>query len=108
MRQLAIVIVTSAFVMNVAGQACADALISSRSFGTVLRYDEVTDEFIDVFAPNLPMSGPKTALALGPEDNVYVSAIGNASVLRYHWPIEDFLGSFTLGGGRGDIIDINF
>src|SRR5262249_28538562 len=64
--------------------AYADLFISTRDNSKVLRYDEVTGDFLDEFVPRGSgrLNGAR-GLLLGPDGNLYVSSFQTNSVMRY-------------------------
>lgn len=77
-------------------QANAAVLVSSFETNSVLRYDENTGGFIDVFvAPGSGgLNGP-SGLAIGPDHNLYVTSARNNSILRYNGNTGAFIDSFV-------------
>lgn len=83
-------------------KAEAALLVAGYANGSVLRYDEVTGDFIDTFIPagSGGLEAP-SSLAFGPDGNLYVSDYDNASVLRYNGRTGDFIDVFVPPGSGG-------
>jgi len=86
-----------------ARKAQADLLVGSFGTRSVLRYDETTGTFIDVFIP--PGSGGldfSDVLTFGSDNNLYANSRGtNDVVLRYNGTTGAFIDTFVPSGSGG-------
>jgi DNA-binding beta-propeller fold protein YncE len=82
--------------------AHTELLVSSFNSNRVLRYNENTGAFIDVFVPNTngALSLPH-GLAFGPDGNLYVASAGNDRVVRYNGTTGAFIDTFIPTGSGG-------
>jgi WD40 repeat protein len=83
-------------------KAEAALLAASRASNSILRYDEQTGAFVDAFVPagSGGLDGP-SSLALGPDNNLYVTSYYNSSVLRYDGQTGAFIDVFIPSGSGG-------
>jgi hypothetical protein len=82
--------------------ASADLLVTNNRNHSVLRYDQTTGDFIDVFVA--PMSGGldnPQGLAHGPDGNLYVASFATRNVPRYDGTTGAFMDVFVLPGSGG-------
>src|SRR5712692_4665258 len=90
--------------------ACADLYVSSRNNNSVLRYNEVTGDFIDAFvSPGDDGPYSPRGLIFGHDGNLYVSSFNNDSVLRYSattgapFPAPGEMGATFVSRGSGGL-----
>ncbi|MBO3459404.1 NHL repeat-containing protein [Aetokthonos hydrillicola Thurmond2011] len=100
---LTVVVVTSLTALK----AQAALLVSSGKTGSILRYDEKTGKFIDIFvAPGTGGLKRPTGLTIGPDHNLYVSSVdlnnpANDSILRFDGKTGRFIDVFVAPGSGG-------
>jgi WD40 repeat protein len=75
-------------------RVCPSLLVASNRTDNVLRYDDVTGEFLGVFAEGGGLTRPG-ALALGPDGNLYVASNATNNVLRFDIQTGKFLDVFA-------------
>jgi uncharacterized protein (TIGR03118 family) len=77
-------------------------VVGSRATNSILRYDQATGAFIDVFVTpgSGGLSGPG-GVAFGPDGNLYVSSNMNNSILRYDGRTGQFIDAFVPSGFAG-------
>lgn len=96
-------LLTAVAVMSlISFKAEAALLVAGRGNGSVLRYDEVTGDFIDTFISS-GSGGLKapSSLAFGPDGDLYVADYDNASILRYNATTGAFIDTFISSGSGG-------
>ncbi|ARV57269.1 hypothetical protein BZZ01_00295 [Nostocales cyanobacterium HT-58-2] len=95
-------LVISAVLNLVPLKAEAALLVASRGSNSILRYNDQTGAFIDAFVPagSGGLNGP-SSLALGPDNNLYVTSYYNSSVLRYDGESGAFIDVFIPSGSGG-------
>lgn len=93
-----ILLTITAIVSLAALKAEAALLVASRGSNQVLRYDDQTGAFIDVFISD-GVDGP-AYLTYGPDGNLYVADYYSSSVLRYS-PEGKFIDVFIPPGSGG-------
>jgi streptogramin lyase len=88
----------------------ADLFVSE--FTSVVRYDQFTGAFIDVFvSPGNGGLENATGMSFGPDGNLYVASFGGSrEILRYNGKTGDFIDVFvtTSSGGLGAPNDVTF
>ena len=94
--------VVTAVLLSLIAPGRADLLVSSYDTGRVLRFNEHTGQYIDMFVgtSNGGLSLPH-GLAFGPDGNLLVASAGNDSVLRYNGTNGAFLNAFITNGVGG-------
>jgi hypothetical protein len=80
----------------------AELFVSSHDNSRVMRYNETTGAFIDVFVPNFDsrIQYPH-GLAFGRDGNFYVASAGNDTVVRYNGQTGQYIDNFIPAGSGG-------
>lgn len=89
----------------IAPTAEAFLLVGSHLTDQVLKYDEITGEFLGVFGQaDFAISGldGTEGVIYGPDGHVYVASAYNDQVLKYHGKTGKFLGVFTKTNKAGE------
>ncbi|MGB3238840.1 MAG: S8 family serine peptidase, partial [Geitlerinemataceae cyanobacterium] len=83
--------------------------VSSNGSGEILRFDERTGDFLEVFVPEGGggLEVP-TGLTSGPDGNLYVIDIAYDDILRYDGETGEFIDVFAYGGGLSSPQDLTF
>ncbi|MDP1666162.1 MAG: hypothetical protein Q8L79_13705 [Methylobacter sp.] len=76
--------------------ARADLLVANRTDGRMLRYDQTTGAFLDVFTSGFSLNDPR-GQTFGPDGNLYVTNGGTNQVLRYNGTTGEFIDVFVAG-----------
>jgi sugar lactone lactonase YvrE len=100
--RLGLAMTTFALLSYIAPQAKAALFVGSFDNDSVLRYDDKTGQFIDVFVPSgtAGLDGT-TGLAIGPDNNLYVLGVFSDSVLRFNSTTGQFIDAFVPSGTGG-------
>ncbi|MEZ6134949.1 MAG: NHL repeat-containing protein [Pirellulaceae bacterium] len=85
------------FSLGLVSESRADLLVSNFDTDSVLRFDDRTGRFIDVFISGGGLDGPR-GLATGPDGNIYVSSQLNNRILRYDGRSGAFMDTFIASG----------
>ena len=80
----------------------ADLLVAGFDGDVVVRYDGTTGAFVGAFASHATMDGP-TALAYGPDGNLYVLNEFSHNVLRFDGATGVFIGEFISPSALGAV-----
>lgn len=80
---------------------CGDALVNSEGTSRIMRYNATTGAFIGQFTG--PVGGP-TAMAIGPDDNLYVCSVTTHSVTRFNGATGASMGSFVPLAANGGLL----
>jgi DNA-binding beta-propeller fold protein YncE len=113
MRAFAYVVITVLLLLLAGNEpAEADLLVASFDTGQVLRYDDTTGAFLDVFATGLPDDHP-VCMTVGPDGNLYVGMnnFGGsqmAFVRRFDGQTGLLIDTFTSGTDLSDAADVVF
>jgi hypothetical protein len=102
-RQLALILILCSESMF----AHADILVSSYGTDEILRYDEVTGNFLGVFASDGGLKCP-TDLVFGRDNNLYVASFHSKQILRYSGTTGAFIDVFASGTGLGNPTGLAF
>lgn len=85
-----------------APRAEAALLVASGMSGEILKYDENTGDFIETFISKgtgglqIPLS-----LEIGPDENLYITDVGDNTVKRYNLQTGDFIDALVASGSGG-------
>lgn len=71
-------------------------LVSSRNTGTVKRFDAVTGEYLGELGSGIIVSETQE-VAIGPDGNLYVTALKNNRIMKFDPATGKFLGYFSSG-----------
>lgn len=91
-----------AILLLCATPARSELFVSSYNSSRVMRYNETTGAFIDVFIPNFDsrIQYPH-GLAFGRDGNLYVASAGNDTVARYNGQTGQYIDAFIPAGSGG-------